>query len=662
MTCATIPTGLYLAHVSDMLSLNVHFKFLTRLPDKSDITNTSLTKVELGAALSKSGFSGIVADLRSSVAIPNQAYSIIITKTALARPVSSETFRTLLIVDSRSTYQNEVACLVQACLKSEGHTVGQVVPFDSLTSEPNFHRTLCIFFMELERTCLKDLEPLTFEILRKVLSTSKGVLWLSSCGSDLNIIPETSIIDGMARAARLENEFLKFVSVKLGAQGQNPKHQAESIYKIMDSIDVQSTSQIYEPSYLEIEGKFLISRLIDTSLVSKSIYSRTLARQSQIQAFGVGPPLKLAIGVTGMLDTLHFVEDLKVLEPLPPDEVEIKVHAVGVNFKDLLQALGWVNGTTFGNECAGVIHRAGQDSSFKPGEKVCLSTTAAYGTFTRAKAAAVARVPQGMLLTEAAAIPTQFGAAYGAIHHLARMRRGESILVHSGAGGTGQAAIQLAKLLDATIFTTVGSNDKKEFLIKEYGIPEDHIFNSRDTLFAKSIKRLTDNRGVDVILNTVPDEGLLASWNCIAPYGRFVELGRKDIQSNANLPMGPFLRNASFHFFEGSIIATERPELSKSILESVLSLFSQDKIHIPKPLQILSISEVQEAMRMIQSGNTIGKLVLEITDDAMVSVSTWNKSLKISTDILAEGPPHEAKFQFKYKQHLSNCWRAWRTW
>ena len=571
-------------------------------------------------------------DLADSTASTSREYGTIITKLALPRPISSQTFRTLLIIDTTSEYQKALALLVQSLLKSGSHAIGEVVSFDALASEPDFHRTICIFFMELEQPFLKDIQHSTFGTLQTVLTTAKAVLWLSTGGGDLNGLPDVSIIDGLGRVLRLENEKLKFASVKIETQGQTLEHQARSIYMVMDNTDVQTTSQNYEASYIEIDDKFFISRIIDSSPLTESISVKALIQQSRVQPFGAGPPLKLSIGVTGILDTLHFVEDPKPLEPLLPDEVEIKVCAVGVNFKDLLQALGRVNGITFGNECAGTISRAGVCSGFKPGDRVCLSTTAAFNTYTRAKASGIASVPEEIALTEAAAIPTQFGAAYSAIHNIAHMQKGESILIHSGAGGTGQAAIQLAQLLDAEIFVTVGSDQKKQFLIDEYGIPEDHIFSSRNITFAKSLKRLTQNRGVDVVLNTLSGQGFLASWDCIAPYGRFVELGKKEIQSNAGLPMAPFLRNASFTAFEGSVVATERPWLSRSTIEAVLSLFVQRKVHVAKPLHVLSISDTQKAMRMLQSGNTIGKFVLQITDEAMVPVN--NPSQPLGTSLI----------------------------
>jgi NADPH:quinone reductase-like Zn-dependent oxidoreductase len=128
-------------------------------------------------------------------------------------------------------------------------------------------------------------------------------------------------------------------------------------------------------------------------------------------------------------------------------------------------------------------------------------------------------------------VPTQFATCWHALYEIGNLKKDESILIHSAAGGTGQVAIQMAKLIGAEIFATVGSDEKKRFLVEHYGISEDHVFNSRSSAFADGILQMTNGYGIDVILNSLSGDSLLASWNLIAPYGRFIELGKKDFFS-----------------------------------------------------------------------------------------------------------------------------------
>ena len=111
--------------------------------------------------------------------------------------------------------------------------------------------------------------------------------------------------------------------------------------------------------------------------------------------------------------------------------------------------------------------------------------------------------------------------------------------------GLGQAMIQIAKHLSTEIFVTVSSTEKRD-LMMGYGIPEDHVFSSRNLGFAKGIKRVTGGKGVDVVINTLAGEAMRETWGCISPFGRFVELGKKDILANNALEMKHFLSNVSF--------------------------------------------------------------------------------------------------------------------
>lgn len=203
------------------------------------------------------------------------------------------------------------------------------------------------------------------------------------------------------------------------------------------------------------------------------------------------------------------------------------------------------------------------------------------------------------------------------------MRAGESILVHAGAGGTGQAAIQLAQNLGATVFATVGSDVKKEFFMRVYNIPESHIFSSRTTLFAKAIKHRTGGQGVDVIFNSLAGESLRASWECIAPYGRFLDIGIRDILANDRLPMRQFLHNVSFSTINLASMMVDRPQICAAALDSVYALVAQGKLRPAHDVQVYGIAEIETAFRSMQSGKHIGKVVIELRKDDQIMVNEY---------------------------------------
>lgn len=199
-----------------------------------------------------------------------------------------------------------------------------------------------------------------------------------------------------------------------------------------------------------------------------------------------------------------------------------------------------------------------------------------------------------------------------AFDYVGRLTKGESLLIHAGAGAVGQAAIQLAQLRWADVYVTVGS-DWKRALIKElYGLSDDHIFHSRESSFVGDVMHATSGRGVDVILNSLGGELLQRSWKCTAPFGRFLDIGKADILANNTLEMGHFLRNVTFAAIDVAGMYAENKPLMQRVLDDVFSLLAANpSLNNPKPLHAFAPSKVEEAMRALQGGKIAGKAVID---------------------------------------------------
>jgi len=178
-------------------------------------------------------------------------------------------------------------------------------------------------------------------------------------------------------------------------------------------------------------------------------------------------------------------------------------------------------------------------------DRVCCIPEGSLQNIVFVDAQVVIHIPDAMSFRSAAAFPVAYSSAYYSVFDVGRLKSKESILIHSGAGAFGQACIQLAKLLDAEIFTAVGTVEKKEFPIGSYSINEENKISSRGPDFVQGVKALTNGHGIDVIINSLAGEALKCSLECIAPFGRFVEVGKKDIYNFGNLPMFPFSKNAT---------------------------------------------------------------------------------------------------------------------
>lgn len=246
----------------------------------------------------------------------------------------------------------------------------------------------------------------------------------------------------------------------------------------------------------------------------------------------------------------------------------------------------------------------------KPGGRVLLVRPGSMRSHPLGPVDAVMPIPDDMTIEDAVSSTNPAMTAYHALINLARLREGEKVLIHSAAGSMGQIAIWIAKMWGAEIFATVSSEHKKQFLVTEFGIPPDHVLYSRNTSFAKGIMRLTGGAGVDVIINSLSGRSLHATWECIAPYGRFIEIGKSDILSNTALPMGPFRGNVSFFAVDVQHISRFNLRLTHELLVAVMDLLARKVLRNPLPTHIFSVSNIEAAFRQVQSGKHTGRVVI----------------------------------------------------
>lgn len=491
-------------------------------------------------------------------------------------------------------------------------------------SSTNFNFSTCVSLLEVGNHFLYRISEEHLAVLKQIVSTADTIIWSTSTIS-LGYGPELldSMAIGLFRTLRAENPRTKFVTIRtLDIPDITTFHQHICL---VTRNTMQSSILEYEPEYMVKGGTLHINRLVEGEYLNEFVAQRTVNQRAELGKFreDSNRRLKLTITQPGMLDTFRFVDETS--PALQADEIEVGVQAVGLNFRDILIALGQEPANYLGMECSGTVTQVGENfqKDFSVGDSVCCLTEGCLQTHVRCKFSAAIKIPEGISLQTAAAIPISFSTAYYAIHHVARMKQRESILIHSGAGGLGQACIQLAKLLDADVYATVGSESKKQFLIKTYGISETKIFSSRTPAFAEEIKRLTHGQGVDVVINSLAGEALKCSWECIAAFGRFIEVGKKDIHGFGTLPMFPFSRNATFAGVDLFYVHQHLPRLAQSILQSTVALLVEGKITAPSPVHIFPGSEIEKAFRYLESGTSTGKIVINLEAEDLVMVRNY---------------------------------------
>lgn len=571
--------------------------------------------------LYRNGFSGTDVIFRDYDDDRCHETSVMIS-TAVGLPTKNSPIPPTAVVVTENPSVHQASLTQQLCmhLVEKGSPNCETMSIRELASKGSLEQMFCISLLELDSSFLLDMDTKNFTALKRVMKTAKALIWVTHGGGQFPIKPEVDLVTGLSRSSRTENVECKFVQLAIESLLLKPSQEIDVIYRILENT-VSSSLDSYEAEYVERDEILYLNRLAESTCLNQDIRSRVLQLQATLQEIGSSPPLVLNIASPSLLDTLGFVGDLDGSRPLAPDEIEVEVRACGVNFRDILIALGRYSDNALGSGCAGIVRHAGAEVDLQSGDRVCLCVLGAYRTFLRCKALHAARIPDFLSFAEAAALPTTSITAYYALHEIARLTTRESVLIHSGAGGTGQAAIQVAKLVDAEIYATVGTEEKKNFLIDTYNIQEDHIFYSRDLSFAHGIKRMTRDRGVDVILNSLAGESLIASWECIAPYGRFIELGKKDITSHGKLPMFPFAKNVSFTAVDLADITRNNLKLLHRLQVAVMNLVKSRKLCAAQPLNIYRASQVEEAFRFLQSGKNSGKTIVEFNNEDVVMVS-----------------------------------------
>ena len=299
---------------------------------------------------------------------------------------------------------------------------------------------------------------------------------------------------------------------------------------------------------------------------------------------------------------------------LGDDDVLIAPLAAGLNFRDVLKGLKQYPNRPgqklwLGDECAGRVEAVGRNvSAIKVGDPVMAIAPRAFSTLMAAPQKATVPLPAGLSFEDAATIPIAFSTAWYGLVELARLSSGETVLIHAAAGGVGLAALQIAHDRGARVIATAGSEEKRAHL-QRLGV--EIIGNSRDLSFVDVVLEATGGKGVDVVLNSLAGPAMQASVGLLRPFGRFVEIGKRDIVENRGLNMRPFHRSVSFHALDMELLFGLAPDTGRKVLQDVAEAFEAGRL-APLPRIAFPLSAAPDAFQYMSGAKNIGKIVLTI--------------------------------------------------
>ena len=319
----------------------------------------------------------------------------------------------------------------------------------------------------------------------------------------------------------------------------------------------------------------------------------------------------------GNIDSLHF-EPMPLIPP-GPGLIQIRAHAVSLNFRDLMIALGMYPPspgvpTVMGSDYAGVVVACGEGvEGYAPGDRVMALSAGDVGvdgtvldgshfcTMPKISAFQVVRMPANLSFVEAASIPTAFLTAYYGLHHIARVEQGERVLIHSATGGVGLAALEVARWRGGEVVATAGSQAKRSYLA-ELGVT--HVYDSRSLAFADRIEG-----GVDVVLNTLAGEAANRGLGLLRPFGRFLQIDKHDIAQDGSLPLTAFRNGLTFAVIDLSLFLL-KPKTMTQLFAELADHFASGRLR-PTPIRSFPPEQLGDALRLMSQFRHIGKIVID---------------------------------------------------
>ncbi|MCJ1251296.1 hypothetical protein MMC30_008528 [Trapelia coarctata] len=502
--------------------------------------------------------------------------------------------------------------LAEAVSEAVEQSLGIPAPqIQSLSEFDGVQDSFCIFLDSGKSSFLTTLaSEHDFDMLKSILLESNGLLWVTP----KNDSPEYSRIKGILRTLRLEDASKKFLQVD--TIPDDPVQGAAVVAQLARSlVRDRAPTAFREQEFVWRNGMIHVPRLRrlreteETFAIEAGVSIRK--EQNIWESHGPESAIRMSIDTPGSIDSIYFERHSLTRTSLGDDEIIVKVDAVGVNFRDLLLLLGTIPWSLPGVEGAGTVVQAGSNvSHVQTGDRVLyMVQEGGFSTYVRMSGLRACKLPQSISAADAASLPTAYSTALMCLDRVARVRRGESVLIHAASGAVGQACIRLAQNIGAVVFATAGSVEKREFLHKTFAIPEDRIYSSRTPEFRQGILNKTDGKGVDVVVNSLSGQLLQETWSLIAEFGRFIEIGKKDVLDNSHLGMRNFYRNVTFTCVDLDQYFVKRPEFLKECLIEIVDMLERKVIGPIQPVTKLPVSEVVSGFRKLQSGNNIGKIV-----------------------------------------------------
>lgn len=584
---------------------------------RSPTEGALLSKEMWNGVLEANGFSGLEGHVDDYPGQPEHLFSAMWSTKRDSQATSREEQVDLSVTIFHPNPVEDDVEFTQTVSDSLAHQIGATAQIKHILQHDDDKITpLRIVLDNHQRSILSDLSSEMFYKLKGLLLQAPSLLWVLPDESH----PDASIIKGVLRSLRLEASSSKLFILETPFNA----HGATAIVRLVQRIMWDPNSAFSdEQEYSLIDNILHVPRLQVVQAAKETFMTEAgLSVKREQDIWHGDEAVEMTLDNVGSPESVYFRHSDIMQTELGGEDILVRVEAIGMNFRDLLLVLGSLAWHAPGFEGAGVVTRVGSRvKDFQVGDRVFyIVREAGMANFVQMSSLRAHRLPEGLDMVDAASMPIAYSTAIVSVLEIGRLRRGETVLIHSASGAVGQACIMLAQQVGARIFATAGSAEKREFVARTFGIPTTQIFSSRTPEFRDRILQATDNRGVDVVVNSLSGLLLQQTWDLIAEDGRFVEIGKKDLLENNYLPMRQFDRSVTFSAIDLRKTATARPEAVQEWLSSIARMVQGHEILPIRPVTRVPISQVKTGLRKLQSGQNIGKIVVTVGPDETVTV------------------------------------------
>lgn len=555
----------------------------------------------------------------------------------------------IIVIHGGSDSQHALACALFDRLLS---LTGQRPTLGTLESmAPLSAGKIGIFLTELERPVLANLNVSEFEALQYLCTSVQGLLWVVHGAYANSQNPDANMVTGLSRTLRSEGTLMKFCTLDLDAS--RALGHADTIPTIIDafSMGLAADSKTDETEFIEREGQLFTPRIVNDETMNKYVSRQIDPPATEPATFSdMKRPLRGAVTTPGAFDSITFEDDQNSQDPLINDDVDIQTKSIGLNYKDISAA------SALGIECSGVLTAVAPTiPNFKVGDRVAAITPAgSLSTIVRAQSPFLFKLPDHISFESAAAIPIAYCTATYALIEQARLSEGETVLIHNAASAIGQAALSIAQLIGAQVWTTVKTVEEKGLIMQEFGMLEERVWYAGNDAFAESVRDSTDGRGVDVVFNNLAEPHVLrATWSCVANFGRFVQVGPE----HGTLSSIPFEKNVTVLTADVVALATYRPQLLQRMLANVARLLQYGRIRPMHQLRTFGISEISAALQHVQATGVHGKVVIVPQGDEVVQASILSQIVGFLPNIVLGSTDYQIRTPSPTRRNIHS--RGW---